>query len=312
MNSGVRALAVSGSDLYAGGDFTRAGGGTVNYIAKWDGANWSHIGTGISGTPPGDAPAVMALAVSGSVVYAGGFFGTAGGIPAANIAKWDGTSWSALGSGTDDIVWALAVSGNDVYAGGEFFHAGGIEVGYVAKWDGSSWSALDSGIPGDFYYSGGIIFALAVSGSDLFVGGAYVTMPDGSPGANIAKWDGTSWWPLGSGVNNDVYALTALGNDLYAGGSFSIAGGKVSQYIARAYLLPLPTLSVARSGLPQGGITVSWPSADSDNFTLQQAATPNAPASWVSTTASITDDGITKSVSLPATNQAQFFRLRRP
>jgi hypothetical protein len=306
MNSDVAALAIIGSDLYAGGFFTRAGGSTVNYIAKWNGSSWSHVGTGISGS------GLFALAVSGSDLYAGGAFTTAGGIPAANIAKWNGSSWSALGSGVDNTVYALAASGSgDVYAGGSFFYAGGIETGYIAKWDGSSWSPLDSGIPGDFYYSGGSVYALAVSGSDVYMGGAYVMNGDG-PGTNIAKWDGSKWSPLGSGVNGSVYTLALAGSDLYAGGGFSTAGGKVSQFIARAYLLPLPTLSVSPSSIPLHGITISWPSADTDGFELQQAATPNAPASWVSTIASITDDGTTKSVTLPATNRSQFFRLRRP
>jgi hypothetical protein len=306
MNSDVIALAVSGSYLYAGGGFTRAGGSTVNYVAKWNGSSWSSVSTGMSGVPFGNAPTVFALAASGGDVYAGGFFGTAGDIPAANIAKWDGSSWSALGSGMDNIVYALAVSGSDLYAGGAFFSAGGIAAGYVAKWDGGSWSALDSGIPGDFSYSGGAVSALAVSGSDLYVGGASV-----SSGNNLAKWDGSSWSPLGSGVNNSVNALAVAGNDLYVGGGFSTAGGKVSQYIARAYLLTLPTLAL-NSSIPQGEITVSWPSADTTEFMLQQTSAPSTPASWASNTVSITDDGITKSVTLPATNSAQFFRLRRP
>jgi len=37
----------------------------------------------------------------------------------------------------------------------------------------------------------------------------------------------------------------------------------------------------------------------------------DTPASWVTNTASITDDGTNKSVSLPATNNSQFFRLKR-
>ncbi len=36
---------------------------------------------------------------SGSDVYAGGYFTTAGGSAATNIAKWNGSTWSALGSG---------------------------------------------------------------------------------------------------------------------------------------------------------------------------------------------------------------------
>ena len=39
------AIGVDGS-LYAGGSFTTAGGVDANYIARWDGANWSPLGAG--------------------------------------------------------------------------------------------------------------------------------------------------------------------------------------------------------------------------------------------------------------------------
>jgi hypothetical protein len=42
--------------------------------------------------------------------------------------------------------------------------------------------------------------------------------------------------PLGSGMNKGVAALAVSGNNLYVGGSFTTAGGKVFGYIARAYL----------------------------------------------------------------------------
>ena len=110
-------------------------------------------------------------------------------------------------------------------------------------------------------------------------------------------------------MNYIVSALAVSGSDLYAGGEFTTAGGKVSAYIARAYLLTLPALSVLRSGTD---VMVSWPSADSAGFALEQAGTLAVPASWVTNAASVTDDGANKSVSLPATNSPQFFRLRRP
>ena len=72
---------------------------------------------------------VYALAVSGSDLYAAGRFMTAGGSPATRIAKWNGSSWSALGSGMDLSVYVLAVSGSDRYAGGRFQTAGGVSVG---------------------------------------------------------------------------------------------------------------------------------------------------------------------------------------
>ena len=147
-----------------------------------------------------------------------------------------------------------------------------------------------------------------MSGSDVYAGGLFTTA--GGRAANYtAKWDGSNWTALGSGMNSHVFALVVSGNDLYAGGSFTTAGGKVSSYMARAYLLPLPALSVFRSG---ENVTVSWPTVDTSGFALEQAGALAAPAGWVTNSATVTDGGANKSVTLPATNSSQFFRLRRP
>ena len=124
---------MSGTDLYAGGYFTTAGGATANYIAKWDGSTWSALGLGMGGVSPPNSPNVYALAVSGTDLYAGGNFITAGGTAVNFIAKWNGSLWSALGSGMNSNVRALALSGTDLYAAGEFTTAGGKVSAYVAK-----------------------------------------------------------------------------------------------------------------------------------------------------------------------------------
>src|SRR5439155_17631468 len=142
----VNTLLVSGSDLYAGGNFTMAGSSRVNYLAKWDGSSWSALGSGVGGSV---IPHVNALAVSGGDLYAGGLFTWAtnsGGasVTVSNIAKWSGGAWTNLGSGfTVNLgAYALAVSGNELYAGGSFQYAGGNAASAVAKWDGTNWTAL--------------------------------------------------------------------------------------------------------------------------------------------------------------------------
>jgi len=149
-----------------------------------------------------------------------------------------------------------------------------------------------------------------VSGGNLYAGGSFTTA-GGHAANSIAKWDGSTWSALGSGMNQDGYvvALAVSGSDLYAGGYFTTAGGKVSAYIARAYLPALPTLSVLRSG---ENVTVSWPAVDTASFALEQAGPLAAPAGWVINSATVTNDGANTSVTLPATNSSQFFRLRRP
>ncbi len=81
----VQAIAVSGSDVYVGGDFAQAGGSPFNGIARWDGSSWYPLGSGVNND-------VSALAVSGSDVYVGEGFTEAGGSPANGIARWDGSS----------------------------------------------------------------------------------------------------------------------------------------------------------------------------------------------------------------------------
>ena len=230
----------AGSALYAGGTFPEAGGVPVNRIAKWDGAAWSPLGTGMSG-------GVFALTVfdvgsgGGPALYAAGTFTTAGGVGANRIAKWDGTAWSALGSGMDFGVFALTVfddgsgAGPALYAAGSLTTAGGVSAMRIAKWDGAAWSALGSGM--DFGVSVLNVFDDG-SGPALYAGGNFETA-GGVPVNRIAKWDGSAWSALGSGTNNVVDALGVFddgsggGPALYAGGDFTTAGGLSASRVAR-------------------------------------------------------------------------------
>ena len=56
----------------------------------------------------------------------------------------------------------------------------------------------------------GWVFALAVNGSDLIAAGSFTTA-GGTNASNIARWDGSSWWALSSGVNSTVEATSATG-----------------------------------------------------------------------------------------------------
>jgi hypothetical protein len=187
-------------------------------------ADWISLGSGM-GT---NNTAVLALTVSGTNLYAGGGFTTAGGVPANAIAKWDGRAWSALGPGMNSNVSALAASGANLYAGGWFVTAGGVSATTIAKWDGSAWSALGSGMGASNTY----VRALAVSGTDLYAGGLFTTA-GGVTASNIAKWDGSAWSALGSGMDYPVFALAVSGTDLYAVGNFRTAGGVPANMIAK-------------------------------------------------------------------------------
>ncbi len=226
MSGYVHALAVDDSgNLYAGGWFGTAGGVTAHYIARWDGSQWSALGSGAYAGP------VYALTVNGSgALYAAGSFYSMGDVPANGIARWDGSSWSALGTGSgidNDVNAVVMDSSGNLYAGGGFRVAGQAIANYIARWDGSQWSSLGSGM-------NSYVNALAVDSSGILYAGGNFIMAGDVPANYIARWDGSQWSALGSGMDRSVSALVVDRNgNLYAGGSFTTAGGAPVNYIAR-------------------------------------------------------------------------------
>ena len=184
--------------------------------------DWFSLGAGVNGP-------VNALAVSGSNLYVGGQFTSAGGISASNVAKWDGNTWSALGSGVNGSVGAVAVSGSDLYVAGAFTTAGGSNANYVAKWNGSAWLPLGSGLG---YMIPVEHFALAVSGSNLFAWPFCVAiLPGGQIICDVANWNGSGWSVLEPGLN--LCPLVVSGSDLYGSSSFNFPGGERGGYVAK-------------------------------------------------------------------------------
>lgn len=204
----VNAIAIDrAGTVYAGGYFAVAGGSATENIATWDGARWRAVGRGISGE-------VKTLTIDGQGnVYAGGRFSTAGGVPVSNVAKWDGTRWTALGTGLSTQVTKLVLS-----SAGVLYAA---SANYVAKWDGATWEVLGNG---GFGYA--TVRDVVVDGAgNVYAGGNFVAFyspsrPDVAV-SGIAKWDGTRWNAVGSGIPDDVYALALddAGN-FYAAGTY--------------------------------------------------------------------------------------------
>ena len=171
---------------------------------------------------------VNALAVIGSDLYVGGgFSGTADGkvTNLNNIAKYSGGAWSALAhNGLDREVWTLAVIGTDLYAGGDFFQTadGKMNMGEIAKYSTltNTWSAFPDALLAN---SSDSVYALAVMGNDLYVGGLFCGTTDNVTLnlCNIARYSGGAWSALANnGLSWTVRTLAVSGSDLYAGGDF--------------------------------------------------------------------------------------------
>lgn len=182
---GVRCLTVYNNELVAGGAFDVAGGFGANYIAKWDGTNWSPLGSGIEGAASAP-PWIYSLMVYNNELYAGGSFWFAGGISSHLIAKWNGLNWSPLGNGigphtnAGKSVSVMSVFNNELIIGGVFDTAGNMGIPNITKWNGTTFSSLGSGTNGG-------VASLVIYNNELILGGLF-TLAGGIDVNNIAKW----------------------------------------------------------------------------------------------------------------------------
>ncbi len=130
----------------------------------------------------------------------------------------------------NNTVLALAVVGHDLYIGGVFTEtADGLvkDLNAIARFDSLTytWSALpNKGLTGR-------VEAMAVIGSDLYVGGSFIQTADGSLTdlGRIARYSiaEDKWYALpngGFGLTGYVNTMIAYGDELYVGGPFSSTG----------------------------------------------------------------------------------------
>lgn len=215
----------TGPALYAGGRFTSAGGVPANNIAKWDGVAWVPLGQGVGFH---HLDRVSALAVfddgSGESLFVGGRFNTAGGTPAAAIARWNGANWSAVG--TEPWQGSLSASVGNLVV---FDNGAGPKL--VANssgawtWNGSNWSTL-GGAPN--------VGAMAVVARTLYAARTFTS--GGQAISELLRWDGVSWHSMGETVGGYIYALTAVErgpvSSIYVGGSYEAIAGVQTSCVA--------------------------------------------------------------------------------
>lgn len=76
-----------------------------------------------------------------------------------------------------------------------------------------------------------IVYASAVDGQSLYIGGAFL-YAGGKTVNHIARWNGSEWETLGAGTDGEIYSLTVHAGKVFAGGRFTMAGGVPANNIA--------------------------------------------------------------------------------
>ncbi|MBN2158745.1 MAG: hypothetical protein JW807_05065 [Spirochaetes bacterium] len=234
IDGAVNAVAPDGKGgWYIGGWFFRVGNKPKNNLAhiRPDGSvdDWNPIANGD----------VMAIAVSGNLVYVGGYFNDGGVAGTITIGGRSRNYIAVLDAGTgvatdwnpdaDGGVTVITLSGNIIYAGGDFTAIGGAVRNYIAALNNTDGSAVATWDPN----ANSSVYSIVVSGDSVFAAGAfndslgtptiggqtrnYIAELDavGSPGATGAA---TAWDP---NANGQVIAMTMSGAGLITYGTFT-------------------------------------------------------------------------------------------
>jgi hypothetical protein len=229
-NGGVYALtADSDGNLYAGGQFINLESiPSADHVAAYLGGGiWQAMGSG-PGVGGGAVDSfVRSITSHGTNVYVGSDSVNIAGIAQADhVARWNGSSWSAMGSNTagpdgwfpaSSFIYSMMTSGPLVFAAGSFQNANGNPLADdIAYFNGTAWHPIGSNGAGNGPFIGNGL-ALAPFRQHLITGGNFTSAGGDTLAQNAASYPilqpdariGTQ--SGGPFVGNGVYSTSAQG-----------------------------------------------------------------------------------------------------
>lgn len=223
--------------LYIGGGFDNIAGQPAGCIAMWDGTTLTPLAPTM--TLVGINPLVDSLIMfddgqgEGTQLYMSGRFSAVGEVQANMIARWNGSTWSAVGTNltprnaTGEIHSMLVYddgTGPALYASGTNLRINGDGINRAnVKWDGTTWSAVGQALTGRTW-------TMAVwddgNGERLYAGGTQAGV------GYLYRLENDTWVPYGGGGNAQVIKLLTDGDSMYVAGSISTLDGQPTGRIA--------------------------------------------------------------------------------
>jgi len=280
----ITSMTFYNNELIIAGSFKRINDNLCKGCAKWDGQKWRSLGLGIDGN-------VAGCVSSNNEIFFYGDFSKAGGRDAQSFAKWDGVQWSVLADiyykqrkmeilnnyiyaiepeksltrySIAENKWeqvypflkpakelpkifgisAFLITDKGFYIAGRF---GTPNTNSILKFEDNKWISLGI-IRGE-----GAVESMIVSDNSLYIGGTFSGISN-IECHNVAKFDGSKWTSLGSGISGGikgdmiadpsvergisyiykdvVKGIWQINNSLIAFGNFDKAGSITSNYFA--------------------------------------------------------------------------------
>jgi hypothetical protein len=186
-----------GPSLYVCGAFDSIDGVPFNGIARWDGQSWHDVGGGFTYQGFPGIPSTLAVYDDGSgaaLYVAGQYIDHAGGVPITRLARWNGESWSSVGSGLPNepnwYVYRLAAG--DAGRGPVLYGLANDLVGQsfttdAVSWDGREWRRLGTFNVGSTASPTFVLTGNAGGEPGLFIGGIFANV-NGINSTFLAQW----------------------------------------------------------------------------------------------------------------------------
>jgi hypothetical protein len=225
----IRALAVSGANLFAGGYEVAGSPGGV-FFSTDKGANWTVRNTGLTNR------SIISLGVNGTNVFAG----TNGA--GVYFSSNNGLNWTQVNNGLS----GLSLTINTFYSSGTTLYAGTQEGFAITTNNGTTWNLITNGLT---TVSSKRVGTITIKGSNIFVGtgdGVFVSTNNGTSfssaqgnlplfsinsiandGSNLitsvqsggvykSSNDGVNWTAFNTGLTNlNANSLTVIPNYIY-------------------------------------------------------------------------------------------------
>ncbi|MFM9995136.1 MAG: hypothetical protein ACKVU4_04980, partial [Phycisphaerales bacterium] len=243
--------------LYLGGNFFAIGALQTRSLGRWSDREWRTL-AGWAPTQPNGANITSLRPYAGSgqsgtspELIVAGVYDLESNPGVSGIGQWNGSAWSALGTGIYPAgVNATTVYDDDgpgprlpgLYVVGYPQIAGGTVVNGVARWDGVNWEGLGSGLAGSPVNSLGVFDedGPGPQHDTLFVGGAF-SYAGGIPMSGLARWNGQQWSPVPGWTAGWVTAMAVFDDDgpgpnkpaLFVGGGIHQVAGMPSSGLVK-------------------------------------------------------------------------------
>ncbi len=234
---------VSASGCFAVGYYFNNTAATLNEALRWNGTEWSLIGT----PDPGGTASLRhqnqlkgVACVSVSDCFAAGNYTGTAGATLNEVLRWNGTKWSLMptpdpsgttGKGVDNELNGIScVSASDCFAVGQYVNRMGASVNEALGWNGTKWSLIPTPDPSgtshgsDVNWLNGVACASAKRCSAVGYSG----------GRNEAlRWNGTRWsltpTPDPSGSGNFLLGVACASGDCVAVGWYYHRTGELNE-----------------------------------------------------------------------------------